>query len=62
MLMGIPKILTTDQGSEFKNNLNDDDKAPWYQASVATKIGTMWSVHIFLAIYLKKKVVAVHHD
>ena len=24
MRMGIPKILTTDQGSEFKNNLNDE--------------------------------------
>lgn len=24
MRMGIPKVLTTDQGSEFKNRLNED--------------------------------------
>ena len=33
MRMGIPKVLTTDQGSEFKNHLNEDSAPPYNSLS-----------------------------
>jgi len=55
MRMGIPKLLTTDQGSEFKNHVNDEMmQLLKIKHRLTTAYHPQVHIYIYILLYLDK--------